>query len=170
MHTSYPYGNPTRLDHPAALGVYPFGKGELHLYSQLTYDASSPLQPQPYTRQGISGASYSTHAQHSVWRSGWAWDDLALGELLPIDQRKIEAERAAKARKGATGTGASGGGGAAQNPSAPPPPPGPAPTIPPPPSDEDVAATMAAAANAAGIGSSSVDLDEDDFSTDVSRF
>lgn len=168
MHTSYPYGNPTRLDHPAALGTYPFGKGDLHLYSQLTYDSSSPLQPRPYTRQGIASASYSTHALHSVWKSGWAWDDLALDELLPVDQRRIEAQRAAKARKGGTGIGgASGGGGGgqaqSQSQSAVPSGGGPPPAPEEPSMDGDTATRMGTSAGAGDAGGMSLELSDDEY-------
>lgn len=78
MHTSYPYGNPLKLTHPAALGTYPFGLGDAQLYAQLVYDAQSTQQP-------------------------LRWDDFALDELLPVDPRKMAAEKAARARKGATG-------------------------------------------------------------------
>jgi len=84
MHTSYPYGNPLKLTHPAALGTYPFGLGDAQLYSQLSFDSSA---------QG------SLQQQQQPLR----WDDFALDELLPVDPRKLEAEKAARARKGATG-------------------------------------------------------------------
>jgi hypothetical protein len=80
MHTSYPYGNPLKLTHPAALGTYPFGLGDAQLYSQLVYDSGAQGTQQPLR-----------------------WDDFALDELLPVDPRKIEADKAARARKGATG-------------------------------------------------------------------
>jgi len=84
MHTSYPYGNPLKLTHPAALGTYPFGLGDAQLYSQLSFD---------------SNAQGSLQQQQQPLR----WDDFALDELLPVDPRKLEAEKAARARKGATG-------------------------------------------------------------------
>lgn len=127
MHTSYPYGNPTKLSHPAALGTYPFGLGDAHLYAQLSYDASAQRAP-----------------------SSLRWDDEGLDELLPVDPRKVEAERAARARKGATG--------AAQNSSAGPPPP------PPPPAEGepvDPAAEPAGEGDTTGNTAMS-DADDDD--------
>ncbi len=99
MHVSYPYGNPTNRNHPAALGTYPFGLGNAHLYSQINYDAStltrrpgSPSQP---------NASSSIVYNSSI--GPLKWDDLALDELLPVDPKKLEAEWAARARRSATG-------------------------------------------------------------------
>lgn len=99
MHISYPYGNPTNRNHPAALGTYPFGLGAAHLYSQINYDAST-LTRQP-------GSPSQPNASSSiVYNSSIGplkWDDLALDELLPVDPKKLEAEWAARARRSATG-------------------------------------------------------------------
>ncbi|KAF9506399.1 hypothetical protein BS47DRAFT_1352829 [Hydnum rufescens UP504] len=109
IHTSYPYGNPTKLTHPAALGTYPFGLGHAHLYSQITY---SPIGPQ----NAVSANHPPTSASSVVYSSSLGplkWDDLALDELLPVDPKKIEAEIAAKARRSATGAAQNGGNGGA---------------------------------------------------------
>ena len=96
IHTSYPYGNPTKLTHPAALGTAPFGLGHAHLYQQISYDADPTS---------------------SSARAALAWSDLSLDELLPADPKKAQAERAAKARRNATGAVQQGNGaGAAQPP------------------------------------------------------
>lgn len=105
MHTSYPYGNPLKLNHPAALGTYPFGLGDAHLYSDLSYEPGGGLSA---TMTGHAHTNAQAQSQSAL-----RWDDMALDELLPLDPRKLAAERAARARKGAAG--------ATQN-AAPPPP------------------------------------------------
>ncbi|KAF8317778.1 uncharacterized protein EI90DRAFT_142077 [Cantharellus anzutake] len=99
MHTSYPYGNPTHRNHPAALGTYPFGFGYAHLYSQINYDASSlTRRPGSPSRPNASSSIVYDSSLGPL-----KWDDLALDQLLPADPKKLEAEWAAKARRSATG-------------------------------------------------------------------
>jgi hypothetical protein len=75
VHPSYPYGNPTNLSHPAAL---PHINGEpgRALYEDMGY-------------AGVNAAL--------------RWKDLGLETLLPVNEEKEEAERAALARKMASG-------------------------------------------------------------------
>ncbi|KZV92008.1 hypothetical protein EXIGLDRAFT_84450 [Exidia glandulosa HHB12029] len=79
VHPSYPYGDPTRLNHPAS-----FPRGA-------TYD--------PYSRALFEDVS--SLGVNATLR----WRELALDLLLPVDAEKAEAERAAHARKLASGTG-----------------------------------------------------------------
>lgn len=95
MHTSYPYGNPLKLSHPAALGTYPFGLGDAHLYSELVYEPGG-------AQLSIMSSHSYTNAQAQS-QSALRWNDMALDELLPADPKRVAAERAARARKGATG-------------------------------------------------------------------
>lgn len=75
VHPSYPYGNPTNLSHPAAL---PHVNGEpgRSLYEDM----------------GFTGVNAALR-----------WKDLGLEMLLPVNEEKEEAERAALARKMASG-------------------------------------------------------------------
>lgn len=95
MHISYPYGNPLKLGHPAALGTYPFGLGDAHLYSELIYEPGG-------SQLSIMSSHSYTNAQAQS-QSSLRWNDMGLDELLPLDPRRVAAERAARARKGATG-------------------------------------------------------------------
>ncbi|KAG5643808.1 hypothetical protein DXG03_009631 [Asterophora parasitica] len=79
VHPSYPYGNPTNIKHPAARPRPPYDPSSRALFEDMGYAGG-----------GINGAL--------------RWRDLALDELLPIDEEKEEAQRAMQARKMATGT------------------------------------------------------------------
>ncbi|EJD43698.1 hypothetical protein AURDEDRAFT_137666 [Auricularia subglabra TFB-10046 SS5] len=79
VHPSYPYGDPTRLTHPASFPRIPYDPTSRTLFEDAS-SASSTLQ-------------------------GLRWRDLALDLLLPVDPEKAEAARAALARKQASGTG-----------------------------------------------------------------
>ncbi|KAH7105942.1 hypothetical protein BKA62DRAFT_809254 [Auriculariales sp. MPI-PUGE-AT-0066] len=89
QHPSYPYGDPTRMGHPAKF-IRP----------------SNVYNPASHMR--FTDAAFHTAARPE---SSLQWPDLALELLLPHDQDKIEAERAAQARKLASGAGAGGAGG-----------------------------------------------------------
>lgn len=96
VHPSYPYGNPTNIRHPAARPRPPYDPTSRALFEDMGYAGG-----------GVNGTL--------------RWKDLALEQLLPVDDVKEELKRAAEARKmanGATGT--------AYHPP-PPPPPQPAP-------------------------------------------
>lgn len=77
VHPSYPYGNPTNLSHPAAL---PHINGEpgRALYEDMAF--------------ACGGVNIALR-----------WKDLGLEMLLPVNEEKEEAERAALARKMASG-------------------------------------------------------------------
>ncbi|KAF8591853.1 hypothetical protein K439DRAFT_608475 [Ramaria rubella] len=77
VHPSYPYGNPTNLNHPAAL---PHTNGE---------PGRALYEDMGYTGGGVNAAL--------------RWKDLGLEMLLPVNEEKEEAERAALARKMASG-------------------------------------------------------------------
>lgn len=77
IHPSYPYGNPTNLNHPAALPNI----------------ASEPLRAL-YQDIGYSGENINATLR---------WKELGLDLLLPVNQAKEEAVRAAVARKMASG-------------------------------------------------------------------
>ena len=79
VHPSYPYGNPTNIRHPAAKPRKPHDPNSRALFDDLAYSG------------GVNGAL--------------RWKDLALDILLPVNREKEEAERAALARKMASGTG-----------------------------------------------------------------
>ncbi|RDB15863.1 hypothetical protein Hypma_003653 [Hypsizygus marmoreus] len=79
VHPSYPYGNPTNIKHPAARPRPPYDPSSRALFEDMGYAGG-----------GINGAL--------------RWRDLALDELLPIDEEKEEALRALQARKMASGT------------------------------------------------------------------
>lgn len=74
VHPSYPYGNPTNIKHPAARPRPPYDPSSRALFEDMGYAGG-----------GINGAL--------------RWRDLALDELLPIDEEKEEAKRAIQARK-----------------------------------------------------------------------
>jgi len=78
VHPSYPYGNPTNIRHPAARPRPPYDPTSRALFEDMGYAGG-----------GINGAL--------------RWRDLALDQLLPVDEEKEEAERAAQARKMASG-------------------------------------------------------------------
>lgn len=92
VHPSYPYGNPTNIKHPAARPRPPYDPSSRALFEDMGYAAG-----------GINGAL--------------RWKDLALDDLLPVDEEKETALRAMQARKMASGN--------ANHPHAPPPPPPP---------------------------------------------
>ncbi|KAG7444470.1 uncharacterized protein BT62DRAFT_900310 [Guyanagaster necrorhizus] len=79
-HPSYPYGNPTRLSHPAA-------------QQRVIHDATA--------RSVLLGMSTPGGGMDAL-----KWKELALSELLPIDEAKEEAEQASEARKMASGASA----------------------------------------------------------------
>ncbi len=79
VHPSYPYGNPTNIKHPAARPRAPHDPMSRALFDDMAYAGG-----------GVNGAL--------------RWRDLALDVLLPIDHKKEEAERAALARKMASGS------------------------------------------------------------------
>ncbi|PBK65898.1 hypothetical protein ARMSODRAFT_917186 [Armillaria solidipes] len=79
-HPSYPYGNPTRLSHPAA-------------QQRVIHDATA--------RSVLLGMSSAGGGLDAL-----KWKELALSELLPIDAAKEEAEQASEARKMASGASA----------------------------------------------------------------
>ena len=79
MHPSYPYGNPTNIKHPAARPRPPYDPTSRALFEDMGYAGG-----------GINGTL--------------RWRDLALDELLPVDEEREEALRAIQARKMASGT------------------------------------------------------------------
>ncbi|KAJ8502716.1 hypothetical protein ONZ45_g11499 [Pleurotus djamor] len=79
VHPSYPYGNPTNPRHPAMKPRPPYDPTSKALFQDMGYDGG-----------GVNGAL--------------RWKDLALEELLPIDEAKEEAIRAEQARKMASGS------------------------------------------------------------------
>ncbi|KDQ13012.1 hypothetical protein BOTBODRAFT_175888 [Botryobasidium botryosum FD-172 SS1] len=79
VHPSYPYGNPTRTSFPA-------------------YNAA-PLGP--ITRSLYEDARFMEGSNNGHLR----WGDIALDRLLPVDPRKVEADKAASARRAANGVG-----------------------------------------------------------------
>ncbi|KAF8880200.1 hypothetical protein BD779DRAFT_1612787 [Infundibulicybe gibba] len=78
VHPSYPYGNPTNIKHPTARPRPPYDPSSRALFEDMGYDGG-----------GVNGAL--------------RWRDLALDELLPVDEEKEEAKRAIQARKMASG-------------------------------------------------------------------
>ncbi|KAF9054641.1 hypothetical protein BJ165DRAFT_1337588 [Panaeolus papilionaceus] len=79
IHPSYPYGNPTSIKHPSAKPRPAFDPNSRALFEDMGYSGA-----------GLNGTL--------------RWRDLALDELLPVDEQKEEAKRAAQARKMASGT------------------------------------------------------------------
>lgn len=79
VHPSYPYGNPTNIKHPAARPRPPYDPTSRALFEDMGYAGG-----------GINGTL--------------RWRDLALDELLPVDEEREEALRAIQARKMASGT------------------------------------------------------------------
>ncbi|KAK7470651.1 hypothetical protein VKT23_002074 [Stygiomarasmius scandens] len=81
-HPSYPYGNPMSIKHPASRprpGYDPWSRAA-DLHQELGYDGG-----------GLNGAL--------------RWKELALHELLPVDELKEEAQKAMEARQMASGAG-----------------------------------------------------------------
>ncbi|KAG5352407.1 hypothetical protein C0989_002438 [Termitomyces sp. Mn162] len=78
VHPSYPYGNPTNIKHPAARPRPPYDPSSRALFEDMGYGGG-----------GINGAL--------------RWKDLAMDELLPVDETKEQAKRAMQARKMASG-------------------------------------------------------------------
>jgi len=78
VHPSYPYGNPTNIKHPASRPRPPYDPSSRALFEDMGYAGG-----------GINGAL--------------RWRDLALDDLLPVDEAKEEAKRAMQARKMASG-------------------------------------------------------------------
>jgi hypothetical protein len=78
VHPSYPYGNPTSLKHPASKPQPKHDPASRALFEDMGYGGG-----------GVNGSI--------------RWRDLALDELLPIDEDKEEAKRAMQARKMASG-------------------------------------------------------------------
>lgn len=78
VHPSYPYGNPTNIKHPAAKPRPPYDPASRALYEDMGYEGG-----------GVAGAL--------------RWKDMALEVLLPTDEAKEMSEKAAKARKMASG-------------------------------------------------------------------
>ncbi|KAI9451936.1 hypothetical protein BJY52DRAFT_962283 [Lactarius psammicola] len=78
IHPSYPYGNPTNIKHPAARPRVPYDPTSRALFEDMGYAGG-----------GVNGTL--------------RWKDLALDILLPVDKEKEEAEKAAHARKMASG-------------------------------------------------------------------
>ncbi|KAL0955157.1 hypothetical protein HGRIS_004066 [Hohenbuehelia grisea] len=79
VHPSYPYGNPTHIKHPASRPRPPYDPSSRALFEDMGYAGG-----------GINGTL--------------RWKDLALEQLLPVDEEKEEAARATQARKMASGT------------------------------------------------------------------
>ncbi|KAL4078883.1 hypothetical protein V8B97DRAFT_1089402 [Scleroderma yunnanense] len=78
VHPSYPYGNPTNIKHPAAKPRPPYDPTSRALFEDMGYAGG-----------GVNGAL--------------RWRDLALEQLLPVDEEKEQMKRAAEARKMANG-------------------------------------------------------------------
>ncbi|OBZ74222.1 hypothetical protein A0H81_05957 [Grifola frondosa] len=78
VHPSYPYGNPFSVKHPAARPRRPYDPSSRALFEDMGYAGG-----------GINGSL--------------RWKDLALDLLFPIDEAQQEAEKAAEARRLASG-------------------------------------------------------------------
>lgn len=78
VHPSYPFGNPNSLKHPASRPRRPWDPSSRALFEDMGYAGG-----------GVNGSL--------------RWRDLALDTLLPVDEEKEEADRAAHARKMASG-------------------------------------------------------------------
>ncbi|TCD71792.1 hypothetical protein EIP91_003135 [Steccherinum ochraceum] len=79
VHPSYPYGNPASIKHPAARPRRPYDPSSRALFEDMGYAGG-----------GVNGAL--------------RWKELALDQLLPVDEEKEEAAKAALARKLANGS------------------------------------------------------------------
>ncbi|CAL1715205.1 unnamed protein product [Somion occarium] len=101
MHPSYPYGNPFSPKHPASKPRIPYDPASRALFEDMGFAGG-----------GVNGSM--------------RWKELALDLLLPVDKEREEAEKAAQARKMASGTAANHAPAAVpQEPQPPPPPPEP---------------------------------------------
>lgn len=78
MHPSYPYGNPLSPKHPAARPRIPYDPASRALFEDMGFAGG-----------GVNGSM--------------RWRELALDLLLPVDKEREEAEKAAQARKMASG-------------------------------------------------------------------
>ncbi|KAG2019904.1 hypothetical protein CC2G_005299 [Coprinopsis cinerea AmutBmut pab1-1] len=78
VHPSYPYGNPTSIKHPVNKPRVGFDPTSRALFEDMGFAGG-----------GVNGA--------------FRWNELALDQLLPVDEEKEEAKRAAQARKMASG-------------------------------------------------------------------
>lgn len=78
VHPSYPYGNPLNIKHPAARPRRPYDPSSRALFEDMGYSGG-----------GVNGSL--------------RWKDLALDTLFPVDEAREEAEKAAQARKMASG-------------------------------------------------------------------
>lgn len=78
VHPSYPYGNPTSIKHPSSKPRPPYDPASRALFEDMGYDGG-----------GINVAL--------------RWRDLALTDLLPVDEEKEEEYKAVQARKMASG-------------------------------------------------------------------
>lgn len=78
VHPSYPYGNPTSVKHPASRPRIPYDPTSRALFEDM----------------GFSGGGVTGQLR---------WKELALDQLLPVDEEKEEQKRAAQARKMAMG-------------------------------------------------------------------
>ncbi|GBE86531.1 hypothetical protein BKA93DRAFT_825710 [Sparassis latifolia] len=78
VHPSYPYGNPLNVKHPAARPRRPYDPSSRALFEDMGYAGG-----------GVNGSL--------------RWKDLALELLIPVDEARELAERAALARKLASG-------------------------------------------------------------------
>ncbi|KAI0079098.1 hypothetical protein K474DRAFT_1770524 [Panus rudis PR-1116 ss-1] len=79
MHPSYPYGNPFNPKHPANLPRIPYDPASRALFEDMGFGGG-----------GVNGSM--------------RWKELGLDLLLPVDREKEDAEKAAQARKMASGT------------------------------------------------------------------
>lgn len=79
MHPSYPYGNPFNPKHPANRPRIPYDPASRALFEDMGFAGG-----------GVNGSM--------------RWKELALDLLLPVDKEREEAEKAAQARKMASGT------------------------------------------------------------------
>ncbi|KAH9840070.1 uncharacterized protein C8Q71DRAFT_855366 [Rhodofomes roseus] len=79
VHPSYPYGNPFNIKHPAARPRRPYDPSSRALFEDMGFSGG-----------GVNGSL--------------RWKDIALDTLYPVDEARQEAERAAQARKMASGT------------------------------------------------------------------
>ncbi|CCM02570.1 uncharacterized protein FIBRA_04673 [Fibroporia radiculosa] len=82
VHPSYPYGNPLNIKHPAARPRRPYDPSSRALFEDMGYSGG-----------GVNGSL--------------RWKDLALDTLFPVDEEQEAAEKAAQARKMASGASAS---------------------------------------------------------------
>jgi len=81
VHPSYPYGNPLNIKHPAARPRRPYDPSSRALFEDMGYSGG-----------GVNGSL--------------RWKDLALDTLFPVDEAREAADKAAQARKLASGTSA----------------------------------------------------------------